>query len=210
MKSSDNLSPRKRMLWSVLRYGVPSRLRWYYEGHPKLRGQLWVAERRLLYGTVRKYRPEICFEIGTWRGGGSTLFLAQALHDNGEGMLHTIEVNREISQEAIDNYSAYLPELVPFVKFHLGDYRVIYGNILRTCGPVGFLFLDGAEDADETLHQFELFAPHLGAGSIVMAHDWFTEKARLVRSLLEDRPEWEVKSILSPPASVGLALFRHR
>jgi predicted O-methyltransferase YrrM len=206
MKSSDNLTPRRRRLWEILRYAVPPRVRWFYEGHPALRGQLWYAERKLLYQTIRKYRPAVCFEIGTWKGGGSTLFISQALHDNGRGHLHTIEIDRDLCDEAHLKYEQYLPHLGPFVTFHVGDYREIYKEILEKIGGVDFLVLDGPEDAGETLRQYNFFLPYMKPGTVLMAHDWFTEKARLLKSQLTNENSWSVLKVLSPPASVGLAL----
>jgi predicted O-methyltransferase YrrM len=206
MKSSDNLTPRRKRLWGILRFAVPPRVRWFYEGHPALRGQLWYAERKVLYQTIKKYRPAVCFEIGTWKGGGSTLFISQALHDNRQGHLHTIEIDRDLRDEALRKYEQYLPHLVPFVTFHLGDYRERYGEILEETGGVDFLILDGPEDADETLRQYNFFLPYMKPGTVLMAHDWFTEKARLLKQQLTTDNSWSVLKILSPPASVGLAL----
>ncbi len=210
MKSTDVLSPRQRDLWKMIRFLVPPKARWYYEGHPALRGQLWYAERRLLYRTIRQYRPATCFEIGTWRGGGSTLFISQALHDNGAGLLHTIEIDRTFYEEARENYRRYLPHLQNHVAFHVGDFREVYGDILRNSGGVSFLLLDGAEQAEETVRQYDFFRPHLTSGSILMAHDWFTEKARLLRPLIEQSKEWDVRAVLGPPASVGFAVAERR
>ncbi len=145
MKSSDGLSPKRLAVWNAVRGFVPKRLRWYYEGHPAMRGQLWFAERRLMYRTIRERRPQACYEIGTWKGGGSTLFIAQALHDNRLGRLHTIETNPEFFEECRHNYERLLPELLPYVAFHFGNYEEVYAKLLRETGPVDFLFLDGAE-----------------------------------------------------------------
>jgi len=206
MRSSDNLTPRRKRLWEMLRFAVPRNIRWFYEGHPALRGQLWYAERKLLYQCIREYRPAACFEIGTWKGGGSTLFISQALHDNGHGHLHTIEIDRALRDEALRKYHEYLPHLDPFVTFHLGDYRERYKEVLEGIGGVDFLILDGPEDAAETVRQYEFFHPYMKQGTVLMAHDWFTEKARLLRPLLTEENSWRILKILTPPASVGLAL----
>jgi len=210
MKSSDGLSPKRLAVWNAVRPFIPKRLRWYYEGHPAMRGQLWFSERRLMYRTIRDRRPEACYEIGTWKGGGSTLFIAQALRDNRLGRLHTIETNQEFFEESRGNYERLVPELFPYVAFHLGDYREVYAKLLRETGPVDFLFLDGAEDAEETVQQYHFFRPYLKAGCLLMAHDWFTTKCALLRGEIEKDGRWEVLSLLSPPRSVGLLLARRR
>jgi predicted O-methyltransferase YrrM len=206
MKSSDGLSPKRKAVWNIVRHVVPKRLRWYYEGHPAMRGQLWFAERKLLYCTIRKWRPGVCFEIGTWKGGGSTLFIAQGLRDNGFGKLHTIETNDEFYEESRANYERLLPHLFAHVVFHRGDYRDVYSGILREIGSLDFLFLDGAEDAEETLQQYQFFQPFMKAGSVLMAHDWFTAKCALLRPKVEQPGHWNIVSVLTPPRSVGLVL----
>lgn len=170
-----------------------------------MRGQLWAAERKLLYTAIKNHRPLTCFEIGTWKGGGSTLFVSQALKENGAGVLHTIEIDRHFFDEARKNYQNLLPQLLPHVKFHFGDYNEIYANVLEESGHIDFLFLDGAEDGKQTLEQYRFFEPYLRAGSVVLAHDWLTEKARLIQPILEDENVWELKQVLLPPKSIGMA-----
>ena len=206
MKSTDILTERRKSLWNVVRYFVPPRQRWYYEGHPKLRGQLWYDERKLLYETIRKYAPTNCFEIGTWRGGGSTLFISQALRDNGKGMLHTVEIDDIFFREALENYNRFLPQLVPHVTFHLGDYKQVYAEVLRKLGRIDFLILDGAEDAQQTLDQYNFFLPYISSGSVLMYHDWFSEKTRLLKPLIEHTTEWETQRTLTQPNSLGFIL----
>jgi cephalosporin hydroxylase len=210
MRSTDILSPRRLAIWNLVRHLMPNKQRWYYEGHPPLRGQLWYAERKLLYETIRKYRPAVCFEIGTWMGGGSTLFVAQALHDNGAGILHTIEIDRKFYEEATSNYPRLLPHLQPHVAFHFGDYRVVYRETLSGVGQVDFLLLDGAENAEETLAQYQFFRPYFRSGSHLMAHDWNTAKCELLRGEMERTGEWEILTMLSPPRSLGLMLAARR
>jgi hypothetical protein len=69
---------------------------------------------------------------------------------------------------------------------------------------VDFLILDGQEDAQETVNQYRFFLPYLRKGTVLMVHDWFTEKSRLLRPLIEDTAIWEIESVLKPPVSLGL------
>ncbi len=206
LKSTSAFGRWERAAWPLARWLFPPRTRWFVEGHRKLDGQLWLAERRLLYETVRARGPANCFEIGTWKGGGSTLFIAQALHDNGRGVLHTIEVDRAMATEARAAYARWLPHLAAQVDFHAGDYRHEYSSILTGGAAVDLLFLDGAEDARETLAQYHFFLPATQSGSVLLVHDWFTEKARLVRDVIEPSPQWRIETLLAPPRSVGCAL----
>jgi len=140
LKSTSDFGPRRQFLWRLIRPFVPRKTRWFFEGHPKLKGQLWFEDRKLVYHTVRTYKPLYCFEIGTWNGGGSTLFIAQALFENGMGKLYTF------------------------------------------------------------------FLPYMERGCLLIAHDWFSEKCRLLKPLIEESANWELKQVLSPPKSLGCAL----
>jgi predicted O-methyltransferase YrrM len=206
LKTTGDFGRRRQLLWRAVRRFVPRKTRWFIEGHPKLHGQLWFEDRKLLYDTVRAYRPVYCFEIGTWKGGGSTLFILQALYENGKGKLYTIEVEQTFYEEATSNYRTYLPHLLPYVEFYLGEYRTTYPKVLSLIGTADLLLLDGAEDAQQTLDQYQLFLPYLGKGSMVLVHDWHTEKAESVRPLLLNGDEWEIIKILDPPRSLGFAL----
>lgn len=208
VRSFDALSPRRKRAWMLARSFIPRRKRWLFEGDLRVRGQLWVAERELLYETVRNERPDVAFEIGTWLGGGSTLFMAQAMYENQNGVLHTVETDRVIHEQAVAAYQAYLPHLLDHVRFHLGSSEEIFPQILGSLSRVDLLFLDGAEDPRETLYQFRLFEPRFGDGTVLACHDWASSKTDLVRDILADETAWHRERILGPPASVGMGLFR--
>ncbi len=93
--------------------------RFFFEGPLKLVGQMYQAERKALYNAIIENKPRHCFEIGTFTGGGSTYFIAQAFKKLGRGKLFTIENNQRLYKEAKNYYSKYLKKLLPFVFFHL-------------------------------------------------------------------------------------------
>jgi hypothetical protein len=192
--------------WVVGRTVVPRRYRELYEGHLYIAGQMWFEDRRVLYDTVRRLQPQHCFEVGTWRGGGSTLVIARALHENGTGRLHTIETEEEPYRAAVDGYRRHAPHLLPFVDFHLGDYRETFPAIVERGGGVDFFVLDGAEDGRQTVEQFRFFDQRAHKGAELFAHDWETEKTRLLRPVLDATERWVVHTVVGPPKSVGLAV----
>ena len=169
---------------------------------------MWYAERKVLYETIRRIKPQIVCESGTWRGGGSTYFIAQALCENGSGVLHTTEANPEFFQSACQSYETHLAPLRSFVEFHLGESASVYPALLETLGKVDAVLLDGAEDGQRTFDEFRLFQPYLGPGSIVMAHDWNTEKMVILRPFLEASPLWTLVQMVPPPQSVGFVVYQ--
>lgn len=206
LHNAHELSPWAFRAWFLARNVVPRQYRDLYEGHLHLAGQMWFEDRRVLYDTVRRLRPQRCFEVGTWRGGGSTLVIARALHANGSGILHTIETHEESYRAAVEGYAKHVPQLAPFVEFHLGDYRDFFPAILEQVGGVDFFVLDGAEDGEQTVEQFHFFDAQSHAGTELFAHDWETEKTRLLRPALEATERWSVRTVAGPPRSVGLAV----
>lgn len=208
--SLDGASRRERILWKLARPFLPARTRWFYEGNLHVRGQLWRAERELLYNTVRQARPQTAFEVGTWRGGGSTLFIAQALHDNGQGTLYTCETDAAMQAQAVENYKTHLPDLNPFVRFFLGASTDVYPAVLQSVEQIDLLLLDGAEDAAQTRRELKMFLPFLRPGAWLLAHDWNTDKTAKVKPLLSDPAHWETVHILQPPRSLGFAVLRRR
>jgi len=43
-----------------------------------------------------------------------------------------------------------------------------------------------------------------------MAHDWGTEKMRLLRPVIESSPNWDIEVQLGEPESVGFVMARYR
>jgi len=207
IKSFDTLAPSKRWLWMIVRHLVPRQSRWFYEGCLGIPGQLWYEDRRLLYGTVRAYRPETVFEVGTWYGGGSTYFISSALKDNGRGMLHTVESDRAVYAMALQSYSHQLSHLRAHVKLYVGTSTGIYPNVLKDVGRADMVFLDGGDDPRQTASEFNMFARYMGRGSVLLMHDWDNEKMSVLRPLIERSADWIPRAKIIPPRSVGFAVY---
>jgi hypothetical protein len=206
LANAHDLGPWQYRAWLVGRLAVPRSYRALYEGHLYMPGQMWFEDRRVLHNTVRTLRPEHCFEVGTWRGGGSTLVIARALRENGSGKLHTIEIAPDVHSDAIHSYEKHTPELLDFVEFHQGEYGAIFPEFIERAGGVDFFILDGAEDAVQTMEQFEFFDGYSHAGTALFAHDWESEKSGELRPHLEQSRAWNVLQTVGPPKSVGLAV----
>lgn len=72
---------------------------------------------------------------------------------------------------------------------------------------IDFLIFDGAEDPFQTFDQYNFFLPYIHKGSVVVLHDWYTEKTKLVKTVFDNASEWECKALIKPPYSVGMAVF---
>jgi predicted O-methyltransferase YrrM len=202
------LTPRRQSAWRAIRYLIPPKPRFLFEGSMHVRGQLWYGERKLLYETVLDTKPNVAFEIGTWEGGGSTLFIAQALFESGNGVLHTVELDLERYSTARHSYETHLPHLVDTVRFHHGSSLEVMPDLLSSEGRCDLLFLDGAQDAEQTWDELEMFLEYLRPGSVVIAHDWDNDKMATVRPRIESDPRFEIVERLTAPASVGMVSTR--
>ena len=64
--------------------------------HQNIVGQMMPQERKFLFDAVFECKLKTVLEVGTWRGGGSTLQIIQALNMfGGIGTLHICETNIE-------------------------------------------------------------------------------------------------------------------
>ena len=179
----------------------------FFEGIPGVTGQMYCAERRALHDAVVRRAPRYAFEIGTFNGGGSTFFFAKAFARLGRGRLVTLEIDPGLHAQAVELYATRLPALRPCVEFLLGGSPACLEPFLRQAGSAEFVLLDGAEHADQSLEQFRFFEPWFRGGSILVLHDWNTEKMRLVRQRLTTSPRWREVLVLGEPDSIGLAIF---
>ena len=184
--------------------------RFFFEGCRDTPGQMYVADRKALYDTIVQHRPRTCFEIGTYTGGGSTFFLASAFAQLGQGKLITMEVDDALFHFAKASYQRFLPNLLPYVDFIQGSSPERFLPFIEENDQtVACFFLDGAEDAGETRRQYEFFEPYLKSGSIMIAHDWKTEKMRELAPVIERDPRWTINLEIGQPKSVGFVVCQY-
>ena len=181
-----------------------------------MEGQLLPDEREFLYNAVAERSPSIVLEVGTWKGGGSTLQIAMALSLN-DGILHTCELDKSLYDIAVKSYEGTLH-----------DHRISFWNISSTelinqlindDRIPEFVFFDGPEDPIINMNDFKLIEKHLPIGAYFCMHDWDTgvridglksTKAVLVRPYLEQSNKWEILRSLTAPVSVGIVLAKKR
>jgi predicted O-methyltransferase YrrM len=173
-----------------------------------MQGQLMPAERALLTEAVKQYKPRVCLEIGTWKGGGSTYSIYTGLQANGFGELYTCEIDHENFNEASELYKNNHRVHI----FNCASYQLIEKMIAES-KHVDFAMFDGSEDSKENLDDFKMLDAHLKPGAIFMAHDWdqgvrvdnlTSTKSTLLRPYLESNGNWKIISTLTKPESVGL------
>lgn len=114
----------------------------------------WIAN------YIGKVKPRICVEIGTHRGV-TALRIADALRENGSGLLYTIDPHE---YGFLDNLKKF-PELNDYVL-----YRQIKSVELNVDG-IDFLFVDGRHEYKIVREEIKHFLPLLSKGAFVLFHD---------------------------------------
>lgn len=158
-------------------------------------------EREFLHESVIAARPNIVLEVGTWKGGGSTWQILEALKKNGSGMLYTCETDNDFFRESKELYGND-----PQIEVcHESSESLISGMIQKNLIP-DFIFFDGPEDADTAFKDFITLDPLLKSGCVFMMHDFDPPsiKATKIRPFLLSNVDWNVNKILTLPESVGL------
>ncbi len=185
--------------------------RFFFEGSLPLLGQMSISERKGLYDTILNEKPRQCFEIGTYTGGGSTYYLASALAKTRSGELITMENSEHYFNKAKNYFSNKLPNLNKVVRFIFGSTPNAFDSYVTTYDKVDCVFFDGAENGEQTLEQYQYFLPYFKKGSVIMFHDWNTEKTKAVRPLVLQDARWgKILELQTPYSAVGFTVFKHK
>jgi len=124
-----------------------------------------VDERLFLYALVRGFQPERALEIGVFRGGGSAI-IANAMEDNGKGILVGLDPAPDIKVREADLHGRYTlirrpsPDGVPEARAAAG-------------GPFDFVLVDGLHMYTQVRRDIDAILPHLAEGAYVLFHDAF-------------------------------------
>jgi predicted O-methyltransferase YrrM len=163
-------------------------------------GQMHPEERKELYDTIIKSKPNICVECGTWKGGGSTFFIANALSDIGKGKLHTWEINSLFYKEAIAYFNT-LPELKKYVDFNFEDFHLGIEKLSK----IDFAFLDGPNDPQYTLQSINMLLPKMKSQSYIVLHDWKIQKCQGVKEFINNNKNiLIIEKVLNSETGLGV------
>lgn len=117
-------------------------------------------EKLVLYSLIRALQPKVVLETGTHRGKTS-LYIANALYDNGFGHLHTCD---PFDFDQPGNIRKF-PMLGAFMTFHK-----LAGKDLDV-RDIDFAFIDGYHDKQTVIDEMHHFLPRLTPHAVVVFHD---------------------------------------
>ena len=164
----------------------------------EIEGQLNVAERDLISKAIleAQVKPKIVVEVGTWLGGGSTLHILRARHQNGTGHLWGVDADKEIYENMIASIRAGAPEAASRFTPLLGfSTKVLpeWLNQLPRGEEIDFVFLDGGANPREQIEEFELLHDRIKLGGVFMAHDARTRKGKWLVPYLSLLDNWQTE-----------------
>ena len=176
---------------------------------PELEGQLNPAEREQIRIALTELLPKqpICLEVGTYRGGGSTLEILKTLA-RADGHLWGIEASQKVFVEMKEALRARQPALCQRFTPVCGFSQAVIPSLIREgkLPRVDFVFLDGGNNPREQMEEFYLLDPHLPVGSVLMAHDVFLRKGKWLRRFLPQLDHYQVAIL--PISTEGMLLAR--
>lgn len=114
---------------------------------------------RLLSFLSKMVQPKLALEVGTFTGY-ATLCLAEGLTDN--GVIHTIEVNRELEEMLLANFNS--AEAGKKIKLHFGEAVQVIQNLPYT--GYDLVFIDA--DKKNNYTYFQLLINKVRPGGIII------------------------------------------
>jgi len=138
-----------------------------------------------LYCIVREKRPSVVLEVGTFVGF-STAIIAQALKDNGKGIVYCVDPN--VEHLSVKTPLLHAERMVKNLKLdsHVRIYEGFFSEPRQNCSsniavlgrsicdmvpPVDLAFIDGDHATTALLEDFMLLFPALASVATVIFHD---------------------------------------
>ena len=132
---------------------------------------LYAKKVLIPYAVVRASKPELIVETGV-ANGVSTAYVALALHRNGQGRLHSIEIGDSTYLPAAKEPGWFVPEwLRPRWTLHIGDSKAVLPRLLNELKQIDIFFHDSLHTYDHMMFEFEQAHSFLRTGGILLADD---------------------------------------
>ena len=156
------------------------------------------ADGIVLYNLIREYRPKALLEIGMAKGT-STLYMLQALADNGEGgKLITVDMN----QMTVDNGAGIRNvQECGFAEFHEvvdSSSEIVLPAMLKEKFNFDFAFIDSNHLYDQTMIEAFYIRQLLPVGAIMAFDDYPMPSITTACNYLESNMEFAVHPLQGP------------
>jgi predicted O-methyltransferase YrrM len=154
----------------------------------------------LLYDVVRRTKPRRTLETGM-AYGMSTLFICQALEDNGVGCHGAIDPFQECEFKSIGVLNVERAGLSHRFRLYQDSSDVVLPQMCAEGGKIDFAFIDGWHLFDTTLVDFYYIDKLLEVGGHVAFDDlWMPSVRKAVSFVLRNKPYELVRTRSRHPA----------
>jgi len=148
----------------------------------------------VLYNLIREFKPMRSMEIG-FAYGLSTLFICQALADNGQGMHTVIDPWEEHAYKSIGLLNIARANLESFLKFYPEPSYKVLPELNNRDENFDFAFVDGRHHFDYVITDFLFIDKMLSINGLVVFDDlWILGVRTAVSYILTNRAYQLTKS----------------
>lgn len=165
---------------------------------------IWGVEGQVVYALIRATKPKHVLEIGNcW--GTSTLHIAEAVLQNGEGKVTTLDIQGREDGRPVTRIPRKYKPIVTSVKGDLREFNY------RTRPLLDFVFEDSYHTVELVSHVWREFRDHARKGAYIVSHDSehfrVGEPVRAGIAAAGYAPD-EYLSVAIDPADCGLVIGR--
>jgi predicted O-methyltransferase YrrM len=121
-----------------------------------------------IYSLVRAMRPSVIVETGVCYGASSA-YILEALKDNGQGVLYSIDLGNTPDEPPNDFFVR--PALKHAWRLIIGDSRQELPRLLAQLGQIDLFHHDSLHTYEHMTWEYETALPHLAATGVISSHD---------------------------------------
>jgi predicted O-methyltransferase YrrM len=157
-----------------------------------IESQLHPAEKNIFSARVSAMPACTILEIGTYKGGGSTLTFLETLKRKGAGKLIGIEADANVFAEMKANINSVDPGYFSFFEPISGFSQRMIPNLLTRYPRFDLAFLDGGNNPREQIEEFELLKEAIPVGGYIFSHDANLRKGHWFVPYISELDNWRV------------------
>lgn len=155
-----------------------------------IESQLSQSEKAILRRAVETFASPRILEIGTYKGGGSTLTFLEAIKSKGNGSLIGVEASAAVFAEMKANIESVDPDYYRFFEAIEGFSQQVIPEILKKVSAFDIVFMDGGNNPREQIEEFELIKDAIPIGGYLFSHDANLRKGRWFVPYLLELDNW--------------------
>lgn len=157
-----------------------------------IESQLHIVEKQILSARVGSISNPTILEIGTYKGGGSTLTFLEALKRKESGKLIGVEADPDVFAEMKANIASVDPGYFTFFEAISGLSQQVIPNLLKKYPRFDLAFLDGGNNPREQIEEFDLLNEAIPVGGFLFSHDANLRKGHWLVPYISELDNWKV------------------